>query len=379
MLRFDALGLLGVLAVFTCWSLATVLFRVASTSAVTRMLASLLLVEGAALVANGYIDMLLTSQVRAHPSYASWLHFEEVVHTLGDCAMLALYPPFLGMALQTRLTRRLAHKPVRIAFAAVAAVLFIAVFTTPLEIGAATLYFLVATLFSFALIASILAWRDAETAVKRARARSFTIAFGFRDICWTIVYGGAIWLIFAGKYAIVDTSAKDDLVAALDAVYACGTLFYVPLVTYGILRTQLFDIDLRVRWTIKQSTVAAAVVAIVYVVSEGASRLLSAELGNLAGLFAAALVVFLLAPLQRLAERVASAAMPNTVNTPEYAAFRKMQVFEAAVSEALQGGGITPKERALLNRLRDSLGISPADAAAVERELEVAGAAPALV
>jgi hypothetical protein len=368
MLQLDALGVLGVLAVLTCWSLAAMLFRVASANAVTRMLAYLLVVEGITLASNGYVDMLLTSAVRAQPGYASWLRFEEVVHTLGDCAMLALYPPFLGMALKTNLTRRFADRPVRLGLAAAAAVLFVAVFTTPLQVGATALYLSVAILFSFALVASILAWRGAETAAARSRARSFTIAFGFRDICWTIAYGGAIWLIFAGKYAITETRANDALVATLNAIYAVGTLLYVPLIAYGILRTHLFDIDLRVRWTIKQSTVAAAAVAIVYFVSEGASRLLSAELGSVAGLFAAALVVFFVAPLQRFADRVASAAMPNTVNTPEYAAFRKLQVYEAAVAEALQGEGIAQKERALLNRLRDSLGITAVDAATVERD-----------
>jgi hypothetical protein len=368
MLQLDALGVLGVLAVLTCWSLAAMLFRVASANAVTRMLAYLLVVEGITLASNGYVDMLLTSAVRAQPGYASWLRFEEVVHTLGDCAMLALYPPFLGMALKTNLTRRFADRPVRLGLAAAAAVLFVAVFTTPLQVDATALYLSVAILFSFALVASILAWRGAETAAARSRARSFTIAFGFRDICWTIAYGGAIWLIFAGKYAITETRANDALVATLNAIYAVGTLLYVPLIAYGILRTHLFDIDLRVRWTIKQSTVAAAAVAIVYFVSEGASRLLSAELGSVAGLFAAALVVFFVAPLQRFADRVASAAMPNTVNTPEYAAFRKLQVYEAAVAEALQGEGIAQKERALLNRLRDSLGITAVDAATVERD-----------
>ena len=152
--------------------------------------------------------------------------------------------------------------------------------------------------------------------------------------------------------------------------YALGTLLAVPLIAYGILRAHLFDIDLRIRWTIKQSTLAAAVVAIIYALSEGASRLLSSELGSVAGLLAAALVVFFLAPLQRFADRVASAAMPNTQNTPEYAAHRKLQVYESAVAEALQGGGISEKERALLNRLRDTLGIAKADADALERDLQ---------
>ena len=135
-------------------------------------------------------------------------------------------------------------------------------------------------------------------------------------------------------------------------------------------KLHLFDIDLRIRWTIKQSTLAAVFVTLIFLISEGADRYLSAELGDFAGLLAAAIVVFFLAPLQRLAERVASAAMPNTENTPEYTAYRKMQVYEAAVSEALPDGNISVRERALLNSLRDSLGISTADAEALERELK---------
>jgi len=110
-------------------------------------------------------------------------------------------------------------------------------------------------------------------------------------------------------------------------------------------------------------------VTFVFLLSEGADRFLSAELGNVAGLLAAPLVVFFLAPLQRFAESVASMAMPNTKNTPEYATFRKMQVYEEAVSEAHLEGGISEKERALLTRLRDSLGISAFDADAIEGEL----------
>jgi hypothetical protein len=33
----------------------------------------------------------------------------------------------------------------------------------------------------------------------------------------------------------------------------------------------------------------------------------------------------------------------HTVNTPEYAAFRKLQVYEAALDEVLQGGDISQK------------------------------------
>jgi hypothetical protein len=46
----------------------------------------------------------------------------------------------------------------------------------------------------------------------------------------------------------------------------------------------------------------------------------------------------------------------------DYEAFRKMQVYESALAEAQHEGGISDRERALLVRLRDSLGISETDA-----------------
>jgi hypothetical protein len=57
------------------------------------------------------------------------------------------------------------------------------------------------------------------------------------------------------------------------------------------------------------------------------------------------------------------------VGTPGSVA-RKMQVYEEAVAEAHYEGGISQKERALLVRLRDSLGISASDAEAIEGELQ---------
>jgi hypothetical protein len=146
-------------------------------------------------------------------------------------------------------------------------------------------------------------------------------------------------------------------------------LLAVPLIAYGILKTQLFDIDLKIQWTIRQSTIAAAFVAVLYIVTEGADRLLAEELGSWVGLLATALLIFFLAPLQRFAERVSQAAMPNTRNTREYAVYRKMQVYQAALQEALPGG-ISGKEWALLGHLSDSLGIAAADAAALEEDLQ---------
>lgn len=329
------------------------------------MLSLLLVVEGVTLISTGFLDLFLTESTRALPFYPTFLRLEEIVHTVGDCAMLALYPPFLAAALRTKLTRPFAGDRARIALAIFATVICLIFFWVPIELGGTLLYVLLSTLFFYALVASVLAWRTSAGSA-RSRAGVFAIAFGVRDICWGYVYGMATWWIWTGTYQVVDPNAA----GLAYTVYALGTLLAVPLIAYGILKTQLFDIDLRIRWTIKQSTLAGIFVAVFYLVTEGADRVLASELGNWAGLLASALLIFFLAPLQRFAERVATIAMPNTQNTPEYAAFRKLQVYEAALQDALQGG-VSEKERALLNHLKESLGIASSDAASLESDLLV--------
>ena len=279
MLQAEPVGILGLVAVAMCWSLAIMLFRVGMPGTASRRLAVLLVVEGVTLGTTGFIDLFLTPAARELHFYPVMVHVEEIVHTMGDCAVLALYPVFLATALQTKLTRPFARKPVRIGIYAVAVVLFFLVLNTSLFVGATLLYLGLALVFWYALIVSIHAWRMA-TGVARAKARSFAIAFGVRDVCWSIAYGGAIIMIWFGEYHVVDPDASGPLYV----VYALGTLLAVPLIAYGILRTQLFDIDLRIRWTIKQSTIAGIFVALMFFISEAASTFLSAELGNLAGL-----------------------------------------------------------------------------------------------
>jgi len=368
MFQIHPYGILSGLAVILCWTLAVVLLRAGVPGGVARRLAVLLVLEGMTLgSSDAGVSYWLASVDLFYAQYP-WVEVvQRFVHTFGDVGMLALYPPFLAGALQTRLTRPFGDKRVQVGLGVAAVILFIAVHTTPIEFGVALLYICMAANFLFAFVASLHAWYI-STGTGRPRALVFALAFGFRDICWSFVYSVALWFVWSG--AVAELTPYDTLPMWHTASYISGTLVAVPLIAYGILRTQLFDIDLKIRWTIKQSTVAAAILAIVFLVSEGASQFLSAELGNVAGLLAAAVVMFFLAPLQRFAEGVASAAMPNTENTPEYAAFRKMQVYEAAVAEAHQDGGISVKERALLVRLRDSLGISESDAEAIERELQ---------
>ncbi len=368
MFQIHPFGILSALAIILCWTLAAVLLRSGVPGGAARRLAVLLIFEGVTLGSSDAGVGYWLASPEAFYAQNAWIDtVQHLVHTFGDVGMVALYPPFLAAALQTKLTRPFGKRPVQIGLWFAAVLLFVFALTTPIEFGIATLYIAMAANFIFAFVASVHAWYI-STGTGRPRALIFALAFGFRDICWTFVYTVALWAVLSGA---PEDIFDDQLARIHTAAYISGTLFAVPLIAYGILRTQLFDIDLKIRWTIKQSTVAAAILAIVFLVSEGASQFLSAELGNVAGLLAAAVVMFFLAPLQRFAEGIATVAMPNTKNTPEYTAFRKMQVYEAAVAEARQGGGISAKERALLVRLRDSLGISESDAEAIERELQM--------
>ena len=369
MFQVHPIAVLALVTVLMCCGLGVLLFRTAMPGSVGRRLAVLLFVEGLTLGSSGagvgywFVDD--EAILIQHP-WLDWLL--TILHSSGDTAMLALYPPFLAVALRTRLVRPFGKPRVRAALVIAAVILCALAIFAPPRFGVAVLYLAMASVFLFALAASINAWY-LSTGLARTRAKIFASAFGFRDVCWTFVYSTALLPIWFVGFVPPQTIGVPfwDLHAP---IYICGTLVAVPLIAYGILRTQLFDIDLRIRWTIKQTTVAAAVLAVVFLVSEGVGAFLSAELGSVAGLLAAAVVVFFLAPLQRFAERVASAAMPNTENTPAYTTFRKMQVYETAVAEAREGGGISAKERALLNRLRESLGICESDAAAIEREVE---------
>ncbi|HET6565737.1 MAG TPA: hypothetical protein VFG52_10025, partial [Xanthomonadales bacterium] len=309
MFQPDPWGILAIIAVAMSWTLAVVTFRASMAGSVGRKLSLLLVIEGLTLASSSAPLFILRYRAEfldAHPLYTQ---FTNYLHLFGDCAMLALYPVFLSVALDTQLTRPFTRRDMRAALAAVAVSLYALVAFTPWQMEGISLLFLcLMATFIYAFTASFLAWRTA-TGLARSRAFVFVLAFGFRDLCWGYNYAYATVEMWLGRVPLaegVDTGFM---------AYILGTLIAVPLIAYGILRTQLFDIDLRIRWTIKQSTFAACVVFISFVVSEGVEWLVSSSLGNLWGLVAAAVAVLFLRPLQQVSERVVSAIMPNTRDT----------------------------------------------------------------
>jgi len=146
-------------------------------------------------------------------------------------------------------------------------------------------------------------------------------------------------------------------------------LVYVVLTAYGVASSHLLDIELRAKWTVERGTVAAVFVAVFFVVSEAAQALLSERLGPWIGLLVMGALIFLLTPLHRAGERLASAAVPGVQDTPEYRSFRRLQIYGEALSAALEDGQISAVERAILRRLANRLDLDPQEASDLEDEL----------
>jgi len=140
------------------------------------------------------------------------------------------------------------------------------------------------------------------------------------------------------------------------------------ILAYAIVRHQLLGIDVRVRWTIKQSTVAAIFVGVFFVVSELAQQTFSAQYGSFVGIAAAGALLFALAPLQHFAERVATVAVPGAKPVGEMTGAQRADLYRTLAKQAWADGVLTLDERGMLDAARQQLGLSNDEATRLERE-----------
>ena len=342
-------GLTGALAVLMAWSLAVFLLRSATRDRLTVLFAVVLLVEGAVLITAGAgLVTLLNLQVT--DGY-------YLPHHIADCVLLFVYPLFLAYALPQRALRFLRHPIAVAALAVIAVTICIVDYYAEFWWIAAALALMFWLAFGFAVHAVFIA----RTSLARQRALLFAIAFGIRDLSWGLVYATGAFDFWR------DTDLQ---VLIIGQIYAGSTLIYIPIVAYGILSVRLLDIKVEIRKGVKRGTLAAAFIALFFLISEGAASLLSERFGTVAGLLGATLIVFLLSPLHRLSEWFSGQVVPAGEDS-EYQAFRKLQMYAVAVEDAMAYGDIGPARRSLLERLRESLDVAPDDARRIEADLGV--------
>lgn len=185
-------------------------------------------------------------------------------------------------------------------------------------------------------------------------------------------WGAGLLVLGIVAFGAVQAALGSGIVVLTAVVRFLGVL----LIVYGILRRQLLGLDVKVRFAIKGSTVAAVFIAVFFVVSEVSQQFFADRSGSTyLGIAATGGLVFALAPLQRLADQVASRAVP----APEPVAWtpgdRRDGVYRNALRIAMRDRRLTPDEEVQLAELADELGIKASRALRLRQEAEAEAAA----
>ncbi len=360
-------GVPGLLAFLAAWAAAGIALRIAPHRTLNRRLAMLLLLEGLwAGAAFGFVLFLREPEL------------VPVIATLGAAAVVALpyqYVSFLAVALNAPLLGPFRSRRSRLILDGLSVVSMVVVFARPawfvldvyspgwagwnfhyttLTFRAIQLYG-VASLLAIAAVLHALRLAPKGTAF-RERALWLVAAFAVKD-----VYLGSIHLLVP---VLRPVPFWGDLIYNPGQGAVIG--FYVLVLAYGVLRAQLFDIDLKLRFALQQGTVGAMIAGAFLVASEILERLFPVD-GMALGVLLAFLVAVLLKPMQALAHRTANHLVPGIQATPEYLDQRKLTVYRAALEGAYEDGEVTSKERSILRTLREQLGIDEREATELER------------
>lgn len=204
---------------------------------------------------------------------------------------------------------------------------------------------------------------------------------GWPFIAWPLALAG-IWLIQSGRGHWPRTCRNLALfalalplggmlytLAGLPGGYGVARTLSVIVFAYAILSGQLLGIDVKVRWTISKSTIAAAFVTAFFVAGEGA-QILFGQRNEWVGLVAAGTLVFAIAPLQRAAERLAERAVPVVPRIGANGSYPSESSFRKAVRLALRDRRLTRDEEGHLHELARDLGLDGARAHAIMAEIE---------
>jgi hypothetical protein len=376
MVSWTPLFVLGVFAFTLAVYAATVLFRAAPDRKINRRLPPILLIEGLLALGAG-VEVLVNSPsaVEPNPDFA-WigqaigillvplpLLYLRFLGTLETPIVRWLRRPGVDRTLLVFLPLGLVAEGIRRTRFAVAADAIGGVFI----LGG----FIVISIYG--IVASVSAWRRAAAgSVARDRARAFAYAFVARDLLWLSLFVGQ---------PIVDSVFHEQYLSniVLAGVIAPVTVIvYVPLIAYGVLRAQLFDIDLKVKLGISRTTAVTIALLVIFACAKVSELYLSKEYGWVAGGIAAGLMLFISPRLNRFGDKVASKALPSVQPTSSYVSFKKLEVYRAAVESAYEEAGtITLLERKILDRLRTKLNLVPQDAGLVEAEVLAGSGAPA--
>ncbi len=220
------------------------------------------------------------------------------------------------------------------------------------------------------VVAAVGAWWEApRNSATRVQAGWYMAAF----VTWEVAQLSAFVLI-----EIAFGQASPDVrlyTAAAGVILPAATLILMLMLGYGILKYQLFSIDLRLKRGLSRSIVIAPFAVVFFVTTETLESVLPFE-SYLAGLAAAGVLSLFGIPLQRGANRLADRLFPHVRDDARYRAARGEEIYRAALEGAWEDGVRSAVEVAILRRLQEQLGLADRDARRLEAEVEFRHALP---
>jgi len=213
----------------------------------------------------------------------------------------------------------------------------------------------------FGILVALSAWKRSPPGLVRRKNGAFALAFIVHDASM-LLFLGITW-----GFDYLYPSVLLDLGPWALAIPGVTLLVFQGLLLYGILSTQLFDMDLKIKWGLSRGTVGALFVAAFFAASETVAALLTPTIGVVAGIMATSLLIVALAPLRRASDALSGYLVRDTTDTPSYRKQRKEMVYQAQVEELMADATISAKERRALLLLQETLGLDAAVAARLER------------
>ena len=209
-----------------------------------------------------------------------------------------------------------------------------------------------------ALGAAIWAYRRTPVGSSaRSQAKWFVIAFGVRD---------AYFMFSLALYPqLRPIPFWGDLI--YNPIQASLYFVFVLLLSYGVLHTQLLDIELRIKLALQRSTVIGAVAAVFLIGSAVLEQLLPVQ-SKLISVVLAISLALAFSRLERMTKRVVDRIMPGVEKSEAYLGTRRIEVYRAALEGAAQDGIVTRREQDILAALRRKLNITDDEADIAERE-----------
>lgn len=167
-----------------------------------------------------------------------------------------------------------------------------------------------------------------------------------------------------------------DLIFYVVAPVLIGAYATIPPVGMGIgiLRYRILDWDRRFRrgfrFTLSRAIIVALFVSVFFIVSQTAELFLQGRTDStLVGVFGAAAITLVLAPLQRAARRIANRIVPPIEETKGYQAARRHNLYRAAFEEFASDRMLNDRERRLLELLARQIGLRASQQEAIEAEV----------